>query len=148
MSLINAFPGGSSDVSELSELEDVTLSSAANGDILKFNGNKWVNDKKFNYSTEEQVVGTWIDGKPLYQKSISMSSWTVGHGISNLGDVISCIGVINSGNMRFLIPYVSDNVSGYRMTFVVDDTNIDIQHGSGWTFSTVVATIQYTKTTD
>ncbi len=24
-----------------------------------------------NYSTEEQVIGTWIDGKPLYRKVIS-----------------------------------------------------------------------------
>ena len=24
-----------------------------------------------NYSTEERVVGTWIDGKPLYQKTIT-----------------------------------------------------------------------------
>ena len=24
-----------------------------------------------NYSTEEQVVGTWVDGKPIYQKVIS-----------------------------------------------------------------------------
>ena len=25
-------------------------------------------DKKNNYSTEEIVIGTWIDGKPLYRK--------------------------------------------------------------------------------
>lgn len=105
-------------------------------------------DAGMNFSTEEQVVGTWIDSKPIYQKSISMSSWTVGHGISNLGDVISCTGVLKNGNMRFLIPYVSDNAAGYRMTFVVDDTNIDIQHGSAWAFSPVVVTLRYTKTTD
>lgn len=104
-------------------------------------------DAGMNFSTEEQVVGTWIDSKPIYQKSISMSSWTVGHGISNLGDVISCTGVLKNGNMRFLIPYVSDNAAGYRMTFVVDDTNIDIQHGSAWAFSPVVVTLRYTKTT-
>ena len=27
-----------------------------------------------NYSTEEQVIGTWIDGKPLYQKTILTTS--------------------------------------------------------------------------
>lgn len=31
-----------------------------------------VNDKtKINYSTTEHVVGTWIDGKPLYEKTVS-----------------------------------------------------------------------------
>lgn len=26
--------------------------------------------QQHNYSTEEQIIGTWIDGKPLYQKTI------------------------------------------------------------------------------
>ena len=26
-----------------------------------------------NYSTTEQVIGTWIDGKPLYQKTIEVT---------------------------------------------------------------------------
>lgn len=29
-----------------------------------------------SYSTEEQVIGTWIDGKPLYQKVIISNSLT------------------------------------------------------------------------
>ena len=27
-----------------------------------------------NYSTEEQVIGTWIDGKPLYRKVININA--------------------------------------------------------------------------
>lgn len=30
-----------------------------------------------NYSTEEQVIGTWIDGKPIYQKTFVISPLTV-----------------------------------------------------------------------
>lgn len=32
-----------------------------------------------NYSTTEQVVGTWIDGKPLYEKAISFTAPYVRH---------------------------------------------------------------------
>ena len=48
---------------------------------------------KTNYSTSEQVVGTWINGKPLYEKTISKSlgTWTgsyVGQAVSLSTDVI------------------------------------------------------------
>lgn len=35
--------------------------------------------KSENYSTSEQVVGTWIDGKPLYEKAISFTAPYVRH---------------------------------------------------------------------
>lgn len=44
-----------------------------------------------NYSTEEQVVGTWIDGKKLYQKTVAVNLPTsddngvTWHGISDFG---------------------------------------------------------------
>ena len=49
-----------------------------------------VMSRRFKYSTEEQVVGEWIDGKPVYQLtyalpstvSIGTSSWTTFSGIS------------------------------------------------------------------
>ena len=31
---------------------------------------------KEKYSTDEQVIGTWIDGKPLYRKVIEMGNMT------------------------------------------------------------------------
>ena len=43
------------------------LSTSDEGNLL-FNG-KGINGDLHNYSTEEQVVGTWIDGKPLYEKT-------------------------------------------------------------------------------
>ena len=36
-----------------------------------------INNKELRaYSTEEQVIGTWIDGKPLYQKTIVLPNGT------------------------------------------------------------------------
>lgn len=46
--------------------------------------------KAQNYSTTEQVIGTWIDGKPLYRKVIQLTTLpnnttkTFAHSISNL----------------------------------------------------------------
>jgi hypothetical protein len=42
----------------------------------------------YNYSTEEQVIGTWIDGKTLYQKVLDFNSTTINarvdHDVSSL----------------------------------------------------------------
>lgn len=47
-----------------------------------------------NYSTDEKAIGTWIDGKTIYQKVIATNSsffetHRIEHGISNIGEVVS-----------------------------------------------------------
>lgn len=42
-------------------------------ELAAFNYNSGPSFKK--YSTEEQVIGTWIDGKPLYEKVIYLEQW-------------------------------------------------------------------------
>ena len=46
-------------------VDGLTSTSATNA--LSANQGRILNDK-FNYSTEEKVVGTWIDGKPIYRR--------------------------------------------------------------------------------
>ena len=59
-----------------------------------------------NYSTTEQVVGTWIDGRPVYQKTVDMgdvSTITVGsanirsvaHNIANFGTLVDMRGFMS-----------------------------------------------------
>ena len=53
-----------------------------------------------NYSTTEQIVGTWIDGSPVYEKTIYNAGGVTGnfnfqHGISNLKNVISYKGAVS-----------------------------------------------------
>lgn len=56
-----------------------------------------------NYTTEEQVIGTWIDGNPIYRKVLVIpksafgsgtattgNTITYAHGITNLDLVINC----------------------------------------------------------
>lgn len=71
-----------------------------------------------DYSTTEQVVGTWINSEPLYEKTVDIgnlpnagASYT-NHGISNLGLVCSLQGfATNSSGTRLLIPNASTNSS-------------------------------------
>ena len=58
------------------------------------------------YSTTEQVIGTWIDGKPIYRKvvilstapDINMHGLTLSHGISNIDRAISCRAIRTESN--------------------------------------------------
>lgn len=64
--------GGSS---TFSGLEDVSFSNLQNGQVPKYNSTtqKWENGAEttptHNYSTTERVIGKWIDGKPIYEKT-------------------------------------------------------------------------------
>ena len=48
------------------------------------------------YSTNEQVIGTWIDGKPIYRKVVTLSTTktidmggiSISHGISNINIIL------------------------------------------------------------
>ena len=69
------------------------------GTGIEITGENIINNLNANYSTDEQIIGKWIDGKPLYRKTIlyngSMSNdLIIKHGIENIYDVInvSCIG--------------------------------------------------------
>ena len=62
-------------------------------------------EKNFNkYSTTEEVVGTWIDGKPIYRKVVTLSTTktidmggiSISHGISNINIPIDCKGINNT----------------------------------------------------
>lgn len=70
------------------------------------------------YSTDEKVVGVWIDGKPLYQKTVACGTLpsnnvsSTAHGISNLDKVVGISGIVvgNSAvnNMCITLPFVSE----------------------------------------
>lgn len=58
------------------EKELPAISAADNGKVLTVSNGAvvWGTSSGINYSTNEQVVGCWIDGKPLYQKTIRIES--------------------------------------------------------------------------
>ena len=108
-----------------------------------------------DYSTSEKIVGTWIDGSLIYQKTISFgalpnaTSKNVAHGISNISRIVSIVGyAYRSSSVKYLpLPFVSANEVGESINISADNTNISILTGydrSAFTESYV--TLQYTKT--
>lgn len=107
-----------------------------------------------DYSTDEQIIGTWIDGKRLYQKTIEFgalpnnTSKEVNHGISNINYIVNAYGFAkhSTGNAYISIPTcLTNNFIGiYCSNSVIHiETNAN---NSNYTISYII--IQYTKTTD
>ena len=107
-------------------------------------------DPKNNYSTEEQVVGTWIDGKPLYQKSFigttsnNNTDTGITHGLPiDIGLVVN--GYVINGTSYIAVGF--HNGTNYFSAFV-NKTQIQLRAQQIYWNNPFVITIQYTKTTD
>lgn len=109
------------------------------------------------WSTEEKLVGYWIDGKAVYEKTVSFGALpnattkSVNHGISGIETVVSMNAVAeNSAGTRIMIPLVgtSGNVLTGQAYMNVDSTNVNINAGVDRTpFTKCYVTLRYTKTT-
>ena len=107
------------------------------------------------YSTEEQVVGTWVDGKPIYRKVIDFGALPnstlkqVPHGISDIDAIVSLNGVTFAKNKTATpIPYVyTDSIN--TVSLFLEGTNVCIQtFGDKTSYINTYVTLEYTKTTD
>lgn len=78
-------------------------------------------DKAVHYSTDEEVIGTWIDGSTIYRKTIVLNSaltlpsntWTsIGQTISNINFIVNANGVSDAMGSYAVYPlmaYVDSN---------------------------------------
>lgn len=133
--------------------------------IVQNNTSKKITKENMNisykYSTNEIVVGKWINDKPIYRKVISTNSLLpaetdylqIPHGISDMGEVVSikCIGKTDD-NMYFDFTNYTwfGDQEGTIHTFI-DNTNINILYqGSGNLYFARKAyfILEYTKITD
>ena len=105
-----------------------------------------------DYSTTEKIVGTWVNGKPVYQKTIDVGALpnnktkSVRHGISNLKMCVDVHGVFTDGTTTMTIPFPS--ASGSIVTASVSATEVSITTTSNRTAYSGYVYITYTKTTD
>ena len=128
--------------------------SDALDDLYSYSKDKidnYVSNQNNNYSTEEQVVGTWIDGKPIYQKTVTNLS--VSSGSSNALHQAWITLPVNISDMETIIDVIfySDSNNGMMMraleATIVGGTSVNVEYqGGSRTIRTV--TVQYTKTTD
>lgn len=130
------------------------------GQVYKCGGNYEV------YSTEEQIIGVWIDGKPLYRKVIDLGTLPntdtvmIPHNIDNLDRIISMSGMAKSERQNLLLPFpYSLGKDGFNSdgTVKINAVPINIYEQQGnivvYTLSdrsdmTGYVILEYIKTTD
>lgn len=108
------------------------------------------------YSDTERKIGVWRDNKPLYQKTILVTSIvsgnnTINHGISNVDKIVKTFGTFfSNANNSSPIPNGNLQTAWSVSMFDFGTTNFTISVGSSWVqyFDYIQVTLQYTKTTD
>lgn len=153
----NNMGGGGGGSSTLAGLTDVSLSSPTNGQVLTYDSvaQKWKNANGggggggHNYSTSEQVIGTWVNGKPLYEISISIAgvsiptNGTVTVYTDSVINLRHAEGCATENNIEYCVPE-----TGIRIRQTGGDVQMVAVNGTSWVFSDGYLTIQYTKSTD
>ena len=140
---------------ESTSTQYITILYTKNSDVAG-SGN-WNTDgvPTVHYSTSEQVIGTWYNGKPIYQKvltpSVNAGYNSLAHGISDLDECIKIWGTCKYNNRAewLSLPYVSTALN-YEITLGnVTASNYILEAGTGFTsFEDMRIVIEYTKTTD
>ena len=106
-----------------------------------------------NYSTNEQVIGTWLDGKPLYQKTFTVSGTYRGNSTVDISSYIdSNINIVYVDGMGKYTDSDGDNYFALNNAiFIYPQYNFNtlkLNWGSSTLPVEVTITIRYTKTTD
>lgn len=126
---------------------------------INVDGDEIYNQNMFNYSTTEQKIGTWIDGKPLYRKVIESTTFTTDFYpvSSNIKQFINQYGYVQRKDYTSIwqfIPSRVGNALGISFLNSTQDGGVQIDWGSSWQsnyanlFNKIVLIVEYTKTTD
>ena len=136
------------------------LASTSTTDVLSANMGRELNDKIENidvldeYSTEEKVVGKWIDNKPLYRKVISIGTVSttevaISTGIENVKEVIDLKGggTMNAGQF---LKWGFENSGGFCSCYYELSSNKvkAIVSTTSYNLKQAYAILEYTKSTD
>lgn len=113
-------------------------------------------DGKGTYSTNEVVVGTWINGKPIYRRVIDMgelpsnTSKIINHNIENIDFVTSVKGLGITSTNHYNIPFAPIDLmySGLSIGIRASDTEISLATNKEISGHRVYGILEYTKTTD
>lgn len=106
------------------------------------------------YSTTEKIVGTWINGKPLYEKTITGTK-IAGTDLSiKIADDVE-YGFVVGGTMMSASGRIYSVLDRYQDSSIFVRTSIhnnylEVSSGSNASYSNgnIVAIVRYTKTTD
>lgn len=108
-----------------------------------------------NYSTEERIIGTWVDGKPLYETTlhitgsqmgtVSTTNKKISHNIANADKIWISDGFLtDTSNCGYYLNTYNRGIFVDRTYFYIGLTSGSIDYSG----RTVYARVRYTKTTD
>ena len=148
----------------ITNLNDVEVADIEDGQVLAWDEAESVfknvdmsGSGSISYSTTESVIGTWVNGKPVYQKTIEFGALPnnttkeVAHGISNLARIVSLTGAATNTTTRtsIPIPFVHRSTISTQVQIAITDTQIQIVTATNQSaYNETYITLQYTKTTD
>lgn len=114
-----------------------------------------------NYFSDEVIVGTWIDGKPLYRKVIDtkcyngIEDWKPVGTVDNVSRIVRMDALMQSGanyNETYIIPSYHSVWNG------IEDSNLYFNRSTGTLYEkhsfaymnnkTLLVILEYTKITD
>ena len=113
-------------------------------------------DARYDYSTNEKVVGTYIDGSSLYQRTYittlpdtANTEKKISHGISNLKAIVSHEACVLSSNGKSItcLPWISTAGAILASIVRLDGDYIGLASNSDRSANTAIITIRYIKTT-
>lgn len=155
---------------EPAEYEGTTPLNAENLNQIQTNAENAINTVQSNlnttdqnienlttYSTTEKIVGTWIDGKPIYECVLnvgSISAGSVGHvpfSRTNIDEILDCEGFgRDSSNNWFLLSRAHPDYFKYQISIYYNypDNEFSIEMGTEISITTGYIIVRYTKTTD
>lgn len=116
--------------------------------------NSYIIAKENTYNLTEKVVGKWVDGKPVYQKTIDFGTLPnatnkgVAHGITNLDRIIDIFGNYSGEGYYGTIPNPMEHKDGtdYTMRVYCNSTEVRVATNADCTPYSAYITLQYTKT--
>ncbi len=112
------------------------------------------------YSTDEQIVGRWFNGKPIYRRCIYLiNSWIIGgeaiinHNIPNVDEIWLYKAFWQRSDNSFqMIPNVHSNMEDWGSgIYDITSTNFKLwlgKQGGSFTCKYIDIIFDYTKTTD
>lgn len=128
------------------------LNSTSTIDALSAKQGKILNDK-FIYSTDEKIIGKWVDGKPVYQKTIIGFFADGDTLLTNVDTMVNVYGTMLTSGVWRAIPYyeIYNNknfISTVRRNNNSSNVTVSIEVEGNKVSADCRITILYTKTTD
>lgn len=128
-------------------IEVTAFANSKDGEVVSAIG-----DKGIVYSTHERVIGTWLDGRTLYQKTYTLNNvstnvfdWTTLLTIDEADSIISTDGFIirplTQERIKINTTYMSINTLGNIVRYYTENLR-------SWSSLDWVITVQYTKPTN